>query len=80
MTNIKSVNFDVSISIKDYNILIINNSTWNLFISQKPKKPKRKHIDIDVIKPGSNIIYEGIELNIEDLSFSFKKLDEKIDE
>lgn len=69
----ENVDCDVRISIQNDNTCIVNNSPWILVISQKPKKPKRKHIDIAIVKPGSNIIYEGIELNIEGLSFSFKR-------
>jgi len=50
---------------------IVNNTRHNLVISVKPIKPKRKHRDVFIIKPGCFMLDEN-HLTLEQLSFSLE--------
>jgi len=55
-------------------IKITNESNFNLWISNIPIKPKRKLVDILVIKAGNFIILpKGFKIDFLRCSFSFKK-------
>lgn len=53
---------------------VVNNSSFTLIVSIRPKKPLRKHVDFMVVLPGEFCIYENLDkinLCIKDFSFRF---------
>jgi len=56
-------------------IRISNSSEFCMIISLVPIKPKRKYIDIRIVKPGEFVIFDDLDYRIElkDLSFRFEE-------
>ena len=50
--------------------IFTNNSSYDLWISLKPIKPKRKYHDIMVVAAGQFVIYDHTDLDLSKVSFS----------
>lgn len=53
-------------------IRITNNSNMDMIVSLKPIPPKRKYLDVDIIKKGTSLIQDGT-LRLERIAISFVK-------
>ena len=56
-------------------IKITNNSKYDLFISLLPIKPKRKHLDIFIVKSGGHIIHDLPNNTFDLTKVSFRLID-----
>ncbi len=51
---------------------IVNNTRLKLCVSIKATKPKRKQLTILILEPNSFTIHEGMDLVLDNLSFSLE--------
>lgn len=70
----------ITIEKKDNVTIFTNGSPMCMHVSLIPVTPKRKYIDIMVVKPGKCVIHDGFRMDFSRLSFRFTPKQEVLDE